>query len=62
MFQARAPRVWIQQLPERGSARLLAGKWHPASVSRTIDVEARKRANADAALYRAKRAAGRGSQ
>lgn len=32
-------------------------RWHPASVSRIIDADARRRANADAALYRAKQAA-----
>ena len=45
------------RLNDEGIPTKRGGKWHPASVSRTIDAEARRRANADAALYRAKKAA-----
>ena len=49
-YKAIAEKLNAEGIPAKRS-----GKWHAATVSRILDPAARARANADAALYRAKK-------
>lgn len=51
-YKAIADALNVERIPTKRS-----GKWHASTVSRIIDPAARARANADAALYRARKAA-----